>query len=69
MAAQAEHRWRALRALYEGAPLEAGILSLASGWSEISIRRRIERDGWVARTEGVVDERLVRLADSLVGQV
>lgn len=69
MGAQAEDRWRAMRALYEGAPPDAGLLSKVSGLSEISVRRRIERDGWVTRTEGVVDERLVRLTDSLVGQV
>ncbi|WP_269932226.1 hypothetical protein [Aminobacter sp. HY435] len=67
--AQAEERWRAVRALYEGAPADAGTLSRVSGWKEATIRRRIERHGWIAGTDGVVDERLVRLADSLVGQV
>lgn len=69
MVAHADERWRALRALYEGAPVDAALMSVASGYAQATIRRRIERYGWVAGADGGFDERLARLANSLVGQV
>lgn len=69
MVARADERWRALRALYEGAPADAALMSAVSGYAEKTILRRIDRDSWVAGTGGGVDERLARLADSLVAQV
>lgn len=69
MVARADERWRALRALYEGAPADAALMSVASGYAEATILRRIDSGSWVAGTGGGVDERLARLADSLVGQI
>ena len=69
MVAKADERWQALRALFEGARADAERLSAASGYAVSSIDRRILRDGWVSPPAGDFDDRLARLADSLVGQV
>lgn len=69
MVAKADERWLALRALFEGAAVDAALLSAASGYAVSSIDRRILRDGWASPIAGDFDDRLARLADSLVGQV
>lgn len=68
MVANANERWRALRALHEGAPADAALLAAASGCARSTIQRRIEREGWSAPI-GDGDELLERLADTLVAQV
>lgn len=69
MGAKANECWRALRALYEGRPADAGLLAVASGHAIASIEKRIARESWVNAASGEFDERLARLADSLIGQV
>ncbi len=69
MVAKVDERWYALRTLFESAKVDVELLSAASGYAVSSIERRILRDGWVSPTAGDIDDRLARLADSLVGQV
>lgn len=69
LVAIADERWRALRALHEGATADVELLSVASGYAVASIERRLAREGWIAAAPGDFAERLARLADSLIAQV
>lgn len=69
LVAKANERRQAVRALFEGGAVDVGLLSVASGYAVASIERRILREGWVSPVGEDIDDRLARLADSLVGQV
>lgn len=69
MGAKANECWRALRALYEGAEPDARLLATASGHAVATIERRVARENWTAAAAGDLDDRLARLAESLVAQV
>lgn len=66
LVARADERWRALRALHEGATPDVELLSVASGYAVAKIERRAARDGWIAADDFA--DRLARLSDSLIAQ-
>lgn len=69
LVAKANERRQAVRTLFERGAVDVELLSAASGYAVSSIERRILREGWVSLVSDDIDDRLARLADSLVGQV
>ncbi|WP_436122203.1 hypothetical protein [Aminobacter sp. LjRoot7] len=69
LVAKANERRQAVRTLFERGAVDIELLSAASGYAVSSIERRILREGWVSPVSDDIDDRLARLADSLVGQV